>query len=266
MKRAVVGILSLLSTYPSCTAAYTATLRAPSVAFSLHLAGARLGLRLQMQGPILDASRSMNPERPEGAKRFAPAAQRNTPPILAVLKDMLPVKGRVLAIAEGSGQHVSAFASTFPALEYLPTDLEAECRASIAAYVEEAGLSNVVAPVVCDCTKPDYAALGKTPFDFIYVINMSHIAPWAATLGLLEIAARVLNTGGMLFIYGPFKVKGQFTTDSNRAFDQSLRSQNQEWGYRDIGDVEEAAKSHRLELTRTLDMPANNHVLLFTKQ
>ena len=84
MKRAVVGILSLLSTYPSCTAAYTATLRAPSVAFSLHLAGARLGLRLQMQGPILDASRSMNPERPEGAKRFAPAAQRNTPPILAV--------------------------------------------------------------------------------------------------------------------------------------------------------------------------------------
>merc|ERR1719238_1403904 len=103
-------------------------------------------------------------------------------------------------------------------------------------------------------------------FDFVYAINLTHIAPWAASLGLLDIAGARLRDGGTLLIYGPFKVNGQFTTASNAAFDQSLRSQNPAWGYRDIDEMATAALERGLVLAQPLDMPANNHVLVFTKR
>ena len=73
------------------------------------------------------------------AKRFAPAAERNTAPILDVLRQVLPADARVLAVAEGSGQHVTAFAKHFTAAQFQPTEMEPDCLASIAAYVSEAG-------------------------------------------------------------------------------------------------------------------------------
>ena len=116
----------------------------------------------------------------ESRKRFAPAAERNTAPILDVLKGALPAAGagRALAIAEGSGQHVTAFARSFANIVFLPSEADPECLASISAYVEEAGLTNVLAPVKCDCTNPDVAALGDEAFDLVYAINLTHISPW----------------------------------------------------------------------------------------
>jgi len=114
----------------------------------------------------------------EGAKRFAPAAERNTAPILGVLKGIMPPGGRVLAIAEGSGQHVAAFAQTFTDAVFVPTEANPDCLASISAYVADAGLNNVLRPVVCDCTNPDMAAMGEDAFDLVYAINLTHISPW----------------------------------------------------------------------------------------
>jgi hypothetical protein len=54
---------------------------------------------------------------------------------------------------------------------------------------------------------------------------MTHISPYAATQGLMKGAGAVLSPGGLLFVYGPFKRGGEFTSEGNATFDASLR-----WG------------------------------------
>src|SRR5204862_1500684 len=98
----------------------------------------------------------------------------------------------------------------------------------------------------------------RAPFDAIVSINMIHIAPWSAALGLLKGAGRLLRAGGILFLYGPFMREGRHTAPSNAAFDTSLKARNAEWGVRDLNDVCAAAETHGLRLRETVDMPANN--------
>ena len=45
----------------------------------------------------------------------AAATERNRDPILDVLRGVLPLTGRVLEIASGTGQHVAYFARALPA-------------------------------------------------------------------------------------------------------------------------------------------------------
>jgi hypothetical protein len=97
----------------------------------------------------------------------------------------------------------------------------------------------------------------------VYAANVCHISPWTVTLGLLGGAGHVLAPGGQLFLYGPFSVDGRPTTDSNVAFDQSLRARNPEWGYRDVADVAAAAAAAGLHLHQQHEMPANNFLLVF---
>ncbi len=54
--------------------------------------------------------------------------------------------------------------------------------------------------------------------------NMIHIAPWSACEGLIAGAARVLPAGGLLYLYGPYKIDGRHTASSNAAFDAQLRA------------------------------------------
>jgi len=52
---------------------------------------------------------------------------------------------------------------------------------------------------------------------------MLHISAAGTTAGLFRAAQPALRPGGRLFVYGPFKRDGQFTTDSNQQFDAKLR-------------------------------------------
>ncbi|KAJ1470416.1 hypothetical protein T484DRAFT_1641386 [Baffinella frigidus] len=99
----------------------------------------------------------------------------------------------------------------------------------------------------------------------MYVVNLCHISPWAATTGLFAAAARLLESGGHLCIYGPFKVEGAFTSDGNRDFDQSLQSRDAAWGIRDVSELQEAGKPLGITLENTHEMPANNLLLHFRK-
>jgi hypothetical protein len=72
--------------------------------------------------------------------------------------------------------------------------------------------------------------LKRDPIIAIANINMIHIAPWSACLGLIAGAGRILPPGGILYLYGPFKQGGRHTAPSNAAFDESLQAQNPEWG------------------------------------
>jgi SAM-dependent methyltransferase len=194
-------------------------------------------------------------------KQHAPAAARNKEPIREVLATVLPAAGAVLTIAEGTGEHAVHFARAFPALTWQPTDISPTALASIDAWRAEAGLPNVVPPVRLDVTEHPWP-LARA--DAITCINMIHIAPWEATLGLFAGAARLLAPGALLFLYGPFRFSGAFTAPSNAEFDQSLRSRDPRWGVRDVDELD-AVAAGSFTCVEIVTMPANNHSLIFRR-
>jgi len=194
----------------------------------------------------------------------SPAAARNRDPILAVLKQVLPSEGIVLEIGAGTGEHAVHFAAAFPRVSWQPTDPDAPSRESIASWIAASGLTNVRAPLdlnVALSVWPDVPA----HVDAIVSLNMIHIAPWSATLGLFAGAERHLTAGKPLFLYGAFMRDGEHTAPSNADFDRSLRSRNPEWGVRDIADLTRLGAQHGLVLAETFDMPANNMSLVFRR-
>ena len=193
-------------------------------------------------------------------RKISPAALRNRDPILTILRKLLPESGLVLEIASGSGEHIVHFAGALPALSWQPSDPDPQALASVAAWAEAARLPNMLPPIAID------AAARGWPLeraDAILCINMVHISPWAATLGLLQEAGRLLPSGAPLILYGPYERAGVETAASNRAFDADLKARNPQWGLRSVEAVarEAAARSLRLALVET--MPANNLMLVF---
>jgi len=198
-------------------------------------------------------------------RMFSPSAARNTAPILAVLKRVLPAHGKVLEIGCGTGEHAVCFAEAMPALTWLPSDPDPGSRASTASWIAFKGLNNVLPPLDIDVSASSWGVEHVAPFDAIVSINMVHIAPWAATLGLFAGAGRLLRASGVLFLYGPFMQNGEHNAPSNAAFDESLKSRNPSWGLRDIADLERVAAASGLHLRETIEMPANNMSLVFVR-
>ncbi|MEM7408307.1 MAG: DUF938 domain-containing protein [Pseudomonadota bacterium] len=199
-------------------------------------------------------------------RRYSPSAARNVEPILSVLEDALPATGRVLELASGPGQHVAAFAERLPGIEWLPSDRDPDALASIEVWRQEAPAGNVAAPLTIDLLRPEWPAEVDAAVDGAVAINVCHISPWAASVGLLTGAAAVLVPGGALFIYGPFMRDGGHTADSNAAFDASLRGQNPAWGVRAVEDLNASAAAVGLGPAKWHDMPSNNAVLEFRRR
>jgi SAM-dependent methyltransferase len=185
----------------------------------------------------------------------APAAARNKEPILAVLRRVLPETGLILEIASGTGEHVVHFAQALPKLTWQPSDPDPEMRASITAWIAETGLSNVRRALAVDVREEAWPVEHA---DAVLCINMVHISPWTATLGLMRGAGRLLGPGGLLVLYGPYKRLGRHTAPSNETFDAQLRASNRQWGVRDLEAVENAARVQGLWLEEVVAMPANN--------
>ena len=198
-------------------------------------------------------------------RMFSPAAARNSAPILEVLKRILPANGVVLEIGCGTGEHAVHFAGAMPSLTWLPSDPDSDSRASTASWIKITGLSNVLPPLDIDVCAKSWGVEQTAPFDAIVSINMVHIAPWAASLGLFAGAGRLLRVGGLLFLYGAFMRDGVHNAPSNAAFDASLKARNPSWGVRDIAELERVGESSGLSLRETIEMPANNKSLVFWK-
>jgi len=194
------------------------------------------------------------------AKHHAPATERNREPIREVLARELPPRGTVLEIASGSGEHAIHFARAFPALTWQPSDASEAALASIAAWRAEAALPNLCAPIALDVAAEAWPVARA---DAIVCINLVHISPWEAALGLFAGAARLLPAGGLLYLYGPYRFGGEFTAPSNASFDRSLRARDPRWGVRDVDELATVARGHGLALRDTVAMPANNHSLVF---
>jgi hypothetical protein len=205
-------------------------------------------------------------------RRYAPATERNREPILAVLQQVLPPTGTILEISSGTGEHGIFMAPQLAPRDWLPSDPNPDARASIAAWQRFAPCANMYPPIDLDASSSEWSIesgsvpigdLTQQPITAIVNINMIHIAPKSAYLGLFAGAQRILSIGGVLYLYGPFKQGGSHTAPSNAAFDESLKSQNPEWGIRELEEIVAVAKSHHLELYRIYTMPANNLSLVF---
>jgi cyclopropane fatty-acyl-phospholipid synthase-like methyltransferase len=195
----------------------------------------------------------------------SPATARNREPILEVLQRILAPRARVLELASGAGEHAVFCARAMPGVTWQPSDPDPDARASIAAWIAEEGLANVLAPRAIDVREDQWGLETEAPFDALVAINMIHISPWAATLGLMAGARRLLAAGGVLYTYGPYRRDGAHTAPSNEAFDLSLKSRDSLWGVRDIADVERAAQNQDLKLVEIVAMPANNFSLVFQR-
>lgn len=195
-------------------------------------------------------------------KREAPAAARNRDPIADILAQELPDCGTVLEVASGTGEHVIHFAARFPQLNWQPSDPDAAARESIAAWVGEAELRNVAAPITIDASAADWPISRAAA---IICINMVHISPVEATFGLLRAAAQLLPKGAALILYGPYFEDDVETAPSNLAFDASLKSRNPAWGLRGLGWMDDLVNAQAFARTRRVEMPANNLMLVYRK-
>jgi len=193
---------------------------------------------------------------------YRPHVARNRDPILDVLRRVLPSKGLVLEIASGSGEHAAYFAHNLPALDWQPSDPDPQALASSAAHRADADLANLLAPLRLDVTAAQWPVARA---DAVICCNMIHIAPWAACQSLIAGAARILPAGGLLYLYGPYKIGGRHTAPTNQAFDDRLREQNADWGIRDLDDVAALAARNGFALAETVPMPANNLSVMFRR-
>lgn len=183
---------------------------------------------------------------------------RNRDALLAELRGMLPASGLVLEVAAGTGEHARHFASALPGLTWQPSDPMPEARASMDAWA--GGVPNIRPGLALDAMDWPWP-IGEA--DAVLCVNMIHIAPWAACLGLLRGAAAILPAGAPLILYGPYLRTGVPTAPSNLDFDASLRERNPAWGLRQMETVAEAAAGFTLE--RAVEMPANNLTVVFRR-
>jgi len=190
----------------------------------------------------------------------SPSAERNREPIAEVLSQVLPQSGLVLEVGSGTGEHAVHFAHVMPHLAWQPSEQDKDCLRSISAWAALEAQANVRRPLYLDVTDAQWPIAAA---DAIICINMIHIAPWSVAQALLRGASRILPPGGLLCLYGPYRVAGKHTSASNRAFDAQLRAMNSEWGVRDLDAVSHEAQSFNIELVRTFQMPANNLIVVF---
>lgn len=192
----------------------------------------------------------------------APAAEANAAPILEVLRHEFRDCREVLEIGSGTGQHAVAFASALGHLDWQTSDLD-ENHAPIAAWIADAGLANVRAPLSVDVRTAD---LPKAAYDAAYSSNTAHIMSMEAVLDMFALVGRALRPGGVFCLYGPFTREGRFNTASNEQFDRQLRARNPAMGLRDLEELDGQGQRHGLDCEKLYAMPANNLLVVWRKE
>lgn len=201
----------------------------------------------------------------QDARMMSPSVARNKGPILDVLRPHLAPNMNVLEIASGTGEHGAHIMSNVEGLIWQPSDLSEEARASISAWAAHMDNVNFKAPVALDASSDQWPLEDGLMFDAVLCINMIHISPIEAAMGVVRGAGRILKPAGLLFFYGPFKRGGHHTAPSNEAFDESLKSRDPKWGVRELEDIVALAKTSGLRLESQIEMPANNMSLIFRR-
>lgn len=195
----------------------------------------------------------------------SPSFVRNAQPIIEILRQVLGDRsGGALEIGSGVGQHICAFAAALPNLRWTPSDPDQTHRASIDAWIAHEG-SAANRAIDLDAAADWAGTSDLGALQAVISLNVIHIAPWPVAKGLVTGAAKALAPSGWLFLYGPFRRGGEHTSQSNAAFDASLRAQNPEWGVRDLHAVCTLTDAAGFAPVRSFGMPSNNLILAFQR-
>jgi SAM-dependent methyltransferase len=192
-------------------------------------------------------------------KQYSDACEENKDPILAVLREELADCRSVLEIGSGTGQHAVHFSRHLPHLSWQPSDLAAN-HASIEAWRREAGLSNLLPPLLLDVAAAPWPACDV---DAVFSANTTHIMAWPEVIAMIAGIAGLLKAGGIFCLYGPFNYNGGYTSASNARFDQWLKQRDPRSGLRNVEDLAERASAGGLRLIRDHAMPVNNRLLVW---
>ena len=193
---------------------------------------------------------------------FSAACERNKDPILEVLRVRFADRAQVLEIGSGTGQHAVYFARTLTHLTWHPTE-QLTYLADLAERVKAEGSPNLRAPTLLDVRQ---AVWPVRSVDAIFTANTLHIMSWPEVMALFGGIGSVLAPGGVLCVYGPFRYAGRYTSDSNQEFDRMLQDRDPQSGLRDIQAINSLAEQYGLRLDADHDLPANNRLLVFTKE
>lgn len=196
---------------------------------------------------------------------FAPAAERNKLPILAVLQQHLPASGKLLEIGSGSGQHVVFFAAAMPHWSWQPSEQQQHLPGLQMRLQKEAG-SNVLPAIELDVAVTAHWPV-RQRYSAVYAANVAHIMSWDEVAAMFAGIQRCLQAAGLFLLYGPFHRDGRATSAGNAAFDAQLRSadnaQGNQQGIRDDRAVIALGADHGLQCIEDVAMPANNRTLVF---
>ncbi len=194
-------------------------------------------------------------------KPHADACDRNRQPILDVIAPRLARSKSVLEIGSGTGQHAAYFAQQLPHLTWIASDRQ-ESHAGIQLWLDEANLANAKGPLLLDVSQNPWP---EVEADAVFTANTVHIISWSLVEDLFTGAGRLLPSGGLFMVYGPFNYGGQYTSDSNARFDQWLKDRDADSGIRNFEDVDSLARSAGLAASEDIAMPANNRILIWKK-
>lgn len=194
---------------------------------------------------------------------FSPAADRNKEPILNVLKEYISIKGRLLEIGSGTGQHAVYFAQNLPQIEWMTTD-KLENHPVIKQYIEQSQLKNLKGPKKLVVGIDDFPS--HKPYDYVFSANTLHIMSWKEDKTLFKLLGKRLIEGSLVFFYGPFNYNNEYTSQSNQDFDQSLKTRDPKSGIRNFEDVVKVMEKSEFKLLKDHEMPANNRLLVFQKK
>lgn len=194
-------------------------------------------------------------------RRYSDACERNQGPILDVIKPYLTHCSEVLEIGSGTGQHAVWFAGAMPHITWYTSDLR-ENHGSITAWIEASELPNIQKPRTLNVGQRVWPV---NQVDAVFTANTTHIMSWERVRDMFHGVNRILKPGGYFLIYGPFNVNGNYTSESNKEFDKTLKDNDPERGLRDYIDMNRAAKHNGMHLVERHQMPANNMLLAYQK-
>ncbi|XOV78769.1 MAG: DUF938 domain-containing protein [Aestuariibacter sp.] len=193
-------------------------------------------------------------------QRYCQASENNKIPILNELRKQFSGCSAVLEIGSGTGQHAVYFAQHLPHLHWHTSDVP-ENHDSILAWLEDADLNNVNAPVLFTIGQDQWP---QGQYDGVFTANTSHIMQKDEVELMMRLVAEHLPLGGVFCQYGPFTQNGKHKGEGNLLFDQHLRREGF-GGYRDTTELQNWGGA-LLTLSAIIDMPANNHLLVWHKK
>lgn len=190
---------------------------------------------------------------------YSGAAERNRQPILDQLQALLPAQGTVLEIGSGTGQHAVFFSQNLPHLLWQPSDRE-ENMSGLEICFSEHGNERILPLLKLNVVDDPWPGCS---YEAVYSANTAHIMPWEVVVAMFAGVAAHLLPGARFFLYGPFNIDNQFTSEGNQQFDARLRAEDPSRGIRDMAAIEDLAGLHQMQLEQQITMPANNFMLVF---